>query len=118
MQQEPIIIENPASETKNNTIAILAYITIIGWIVALVMNNEKKDPFASFHLRQSLGLYLTGLVVSFINIIPMLGWLVWIVAFFILVYMWISGLISAINYREKPLPFLGDKYAGWFQGIS
>lgn len=116
--QEEIFTRDPVTTERNNTIAILSYITIIGWVIALVMNQDKKDPFASFHLRQSLGLFLTGLAISFINIIPILGWLIWIVVFFVLIYMWITGLLNAINYREKPLPFLGTKYADWFAGIK
>ncbi len=42
-------------------IAIIAYITIIGLIIAYVMNNDKKLPFASYHIRQSLGLGVTAL---------------------------------------------------------
>ena len=41
-----------ASEGKN--IAIISYITIIGLIIAFVMNNDKKDAFASYHIKQSL----------------------------------------------------------------
>ena len=45
--------------TEGKNIAIIAYITIIGLIIAFVMNNEKKDHFASYHIKQSLGLGLT-----------------------------------------------------------
>jgi len=35
--------------SEGKTIAIIAYITIIGLIIAFVMNNDKKDPLvASF----------------------------------------------------------------------
>ena len=30
--------------------AIIAYITIFGLIAAYFMNNDKKNPFASFHI--------------------------------------------------------------------
>ena len=40
---------------ENNTPAIMAYITIIGSIVAILMNTEeKKTEFNSFHIRQGL----------------------------------------------------------------
>jgi uncharacterized membrane protein len=99
------------------TIAIIAYITLIGFVVALIMNNDKKLPLASFHIRQSLGLMLTGFAIGMIGIIPFIGWLINIVAIFFLLYMWIMGLINAINGREKSLPFLGDKYAEWFKSL-
>lgn len=106
----------PATERSNT--AVIAYLTFIGLIIAFVMNNDKKEPFASYHIRQSLGLTVTGLALSFINIIPILGWTVSIVGFFILLYMWIMGLMNAINGKEKPLPILGDKFAEWFKSIQ
>ena len=103
------------NEGKN--IAIIAYITIIGLIIAFVMNNEKKEPFASFHIKQSLGLALTGLALGVIGIIPILGWIINIIGIFVLLYMWIMGLMNAINGKENGLPFLGEKYKEWFKNI-
>ncbi|GAA0872894.1 hypothetical protein GCM10009117_20410 [Gangjinia marincola] len=102
---------------QDKTIAIIAYLTLIGLVIAFVMNSEKKHEFASFHIRQSLGLMLTGFVVSFINIIPILGQIIWLIAAVGLLIFWIMGLMNAINHKQKPLPILGDKYAQWFKGI-
>ena len=104
-----------SAEGKN--IAIIAYITIIGLIIAFVMNNEKKDPFASYHIRQSLGLGLTALALGAIGIIPILGWIINLLGIFVILYMWIMGLMNAINGKEKPIPFLGIKYAEWFKNM-
>jgi len=60
------------------TKAIVAHITIIGWIVAIVINSNDKDEFAGYYIRQLLGLYLTALVLS---IIPVIGWALSIVIF-------------------------------------
>ena len=59
--------------------AIISYITIIGVIIAYYMNNEdgKKSTFASFHIRQSLGLWLTffalGYIIGSFNRVSYLG---------------------------------------------
>ncbi len=106
-----------ATTDEGKTIAIIAYITIIGFVVALVMNSNKKHPFASYHIRQVLGLLLTGLALGMVGVIPVLGWIINLVAVFFLLYMWIMGLINAVNGREKPLPFLGEKYAEWFKSL-
>jgi uncharacterized membrane protein len=108
--------EGTISEGKNN--AIIAYITIIGLVIAFVMNSEKKNAFASFHIRQSLGLALTALALSVIGIIPVLGWLISFIGFFAILILWISGLINAVNSKEKPLPLLGKKYEEWFKNIN
>ncbi len=104
-----------ANEGKN--IAMIAYITIIGLIIAFVMNNEKKNEFARFHIKQSLGLALTGLAIGIIGIIPILGWIINILGIFVLLYMWIVGLMNAINGKQNTVPFLGDKYVEWFKNL-
>jgi hypothetical protein len=58
----------------NNTIeegkatAITSYILIVGVLIAISMNSENKNSFASFHIRQGLGLSITfislGLIIS------------------------------------------------------
>lgn len=119
-------MENVKATAKNEVvtangeakkIAIIAYITIIGLIIAFVMNNDKKQDFASYHIRQSVGLCLTGLALGIIGIVPILGWIINIVGFFVLLYMWVVALMNAINEKEKPAPLLGKKYENWFKSI-
>ena len=104
-------------DTQDKTIAIVAYLTVIGLVVALVLNNEKKDLFAKYHIRQSLGLVLTSIALSLINVIPILGWIVSMVGAFVLLYMWVMGLLNAINGREKPVPILGENYEEWLKSV-
>ena len=105
------------NEVQGKNIAIISYLTVIGLIIAFVLNNEKKEAFAKYHIRQSLGLVLTSLALSVVNIIPILGWIVSLIGFFVLLYMWIVGLLNAINGREKAVPILGDKYNEWLKNI-
>lgn len=115
-QANPIPPENTVAEGK--TIAIIAYITIIGLIIAFIMNSDKKNSFASFHIRQCLGIALTGLALGVINVIPILGWLISIFGSIFILILWIMGLISALNGQEKPAPLLGEKYQEWLGGIG
>lgn len=103
--------------SQDKTIAIVAYLTVIGLVVALVLNNEKKDPFAKYHIRQSLGLVLTSIALSLINVIPILGWIVSMIGALVLLYLWIMGILNAINGREKPVPILGEKYEEWLKSV-
>lgn len=103
---------------EGKTNAIIAYITLIGWIIAFVQNNEKKNAFAAYHVRQSLGIFCTGLAIGFVNIIPILGQLVFIVGSIGLLIFWILGLMAAANGQAKPVPFLGAQYQKWFAGIQ
>lgn len=111
-------IENKTTTTQQEgkNIAIIAYITIIGLIVAFVMNNDKNS-YASYHIRQSLGLAVLGLALGVIGMIPIIGWIINFFGLFVLIYMWVIGLINAINNHEKPVPFLGTKFIEWFKNI-
>jgi len=111
------IMNTTTQKTDTNTIAIIAYLTIIGLIIAFVMNNEKKDKFANYHIKQSLGIALTALVLSAIAIIPILGWIISFLGIFIILFLWIMGLINALNGNKKPVPLLGKKYEEWFKEL-
>jgi len=104
-----------SKDIQGKDIALISYLTLIGLLIAFVMNNDKKYEFAKFHIRQSLGVFLTAIVFSFINIIPFLGWILWFFGIFVLLFMWIKGLIAAVNGREETIPFLGKYYNEWLK---
>jgi len=106
----------PAS-TEDKTTAIVSYLTLIGFIVAIIIHSSKKTRIGSFHLRQSLGLMLTAIammVVGFIfAFIPFIGWLVGMAVWIGLLVLWVMGLIAALNGEFKPVPVLGEHYQKW-----
>jgi uncharacterized membrane protein len=95
--------------TDGKTIAIISYITWVGLIIAFILNSEKKDDFAKFHIRQALLLMLASLLAW----IPFIGWM-WGV---LLLVLWIMALISAVNGEKKPMPVLGSLAQSWFKGL-
>jgi len=102
-----------AQGDQSQLVAILSYITLIGWIVALVLNSQKKSSLGSFHIRQSLLIMLVGIIGSFIFWIPLIGWALWI----LLVIMWVMGLVSAINKQEKEVMIIGKLAQDWFKAL-
>jgi hypothetical protein len=69
----------PALAGEDKTVAIVAYLTLIGFFVALIIHTNKKTKLGAFHLRQMLGFILTGIAVvvceMILLFIPFLGWL-------------------------------------------
>jgi len=103
------------SQTQDaRTIAIVSYITVVGWVIALLLHQNHKTSLGAFHLRQTLGLYLTGLVISFLYYIPFFGWILSLV----LLVFWVIGLINAAQGEEKPIPLIGEFYQSLFKGIN
>lgn len=97
--------------------AITSYVLIVGVFIAMSMNSESKNSFASFHIRQALGISLTfislGLIISNFDSL-MISAPMWI---FVSV-LWSYGIFSAINGTIKPMPILGNYFQKWFKNIS
>mgnify|MGYP007014135906 CR=1 FL=1 len=98
-----------AVSSESKTIAVIAHITIIGWIIAVVMNSNKKTDFSSFYIRQTLVL---NLILSF-GIAPFLGRIIGLIA---LVFLVLS-LIYALGGNKARLPVVGEYFQSWFKGL-
>lgn len=96
------------SDGKN--VAIIAHITIIGWIIALIMNGSNKTELGSFYIRQMLGLALIAVITSWIPIFNLLMGLVLLVA-------WIMSLVGALGGQMKPTFLFGKQFQEWFKGL-
>lgn len=111
-----------ANAEQGKTIAIISYITLIGWIIALVMHGSNKTSIGAYHIRQSLGLILLAVSTIVIRIplmfIPFIGWGANLLITIGLLIFWILGLVSAINGEEKPLPLMGEAFQKWFASIG
>jgi uncharacterized membrane protein len=106
------------------TISWVSYLTLIGWIIALVSYNGSPDKssLAKFHLRQSFGIMVTLFafylaVFLLIFIIPFLFFLLPVVWIAVIIF-WVLGLISAVNGEEKPVPIIGTFYQKTFTFIN
>lgn len=106
------------NQTVNDgkTMAIISYITVIGTIIAFIMNTSKKNSFASFHIRQMIGIFLLSMVNKYL-IYDLLGatagWIVGVLVF----VLWLIGIIGAVKGEEKLVPVIGEHFQNWFNGI-
>jgi len=91
---------------KGKTAAITSYILLVGALIALTMNAEEKNPFASFHIRQALGLSLLfismGLLIS-----PFDSWMITAPMYLFIAILWTYGLITALRGETIPIPIFG-----------
>ncbi|MEO8235476.1 MAG: DUF4870 domain-containing protein [Flavobacterium sp.] len=106
------------------TISIISYITIIGWVIAFIMygNNPEKSSLAKFHLKQSFGLAILGVLNAILqniilSFVPSLYILFTIVGLGIFI-LWIIGIVNAVNEQEKPVPLVGSLFLDKFDFIK
>lgn len=89
--------------TKKAT-GIVAYITLIGWIIAFCTGDREG---AKVHLNNALLLLIVNLINGIILVIPVIGWIVGCVVSIAVLVFWIMGLIWAIQEQDKELPLIG-----------
>lgn len=110
-------MESETISREGRPAAIAAYLTIIGTIIAFFMNNESKNPFASFHIRQGLGVHITfymlGMIVSWFD-----SWLISFPFYIFIVVLWGYGIIGAIQGERNEAPILGKYFQEWFNTIN
>lgn len=112
-------------EMDGKTIAVISYITIIGWVIAYIQFGKNKSELAAFHIRQSLFLMLCAFGMSIIQMLfaftPYLGRLISL-SFSLLMLgflvLWVIALINAISGEQKPLPIFGNKAQDLLKGIN
>jgi uncharacterized membrane protein len=109
---------------KNKTMAIVAYITIIGWVVSYLefKKTTEKSKLVNYHLGQALGIMITSVILSIVSsiilaIIPALGSIFYLIFLFPIVLL-LLGIITASNEVEKPVPVIGKIFEGKFNFSS
>ncbi len=119
MSTSPFTAAPEVQSQEDRTVAILSYITIIGFIVAIVLHSNKKTALGSFHLRQALGFIIAGFAVgiavticafilAFIPIVgPLLIMLLWIALWGGGLVLVIMALMAAIQGKQTPVPVIG-----------
>jgi hypothetical protein len=116
------------------TVAIIAYLTLIGFIIAVIQHGSNKTKLGAYHLRQVVGFIVTGIslvvllllvtlitsifgmgsgVTFYITFTTIITFAVWIV----LLISLILSLINAVNGKEEPAPVFGKLYEKWFSNL-
>lgn len=110
--------------STDRLVAILGYCTLPGWILGFMIHQRNRSGLGAFHLRQSLGIHVLGLLLFFVRIlflqIPFgapvraLVDLCWAALFLCLV----QGIVHAYRGRERPLPLVGEFIQEYFRSIA
>jgi uncharacterized membrane protein len=110
-------MKTDANIDKGKNTAIISYITFVGGLIALFMNAEEKNQFASFHIRQAIGLHL--LQISVFIIISGFNNLIFIFPFWILFFvLWFYAFLGAVQGRRVLIPLVGNYFQNWFKTIA
>lgn len=93
---------------EGKTMAIIAYITVIGLLIAFIMNSSKNNEFAKFHIGQSVRVALLGVANYILGMfLPSGLWFISTIISLGVFVFWILGIVNAINLKDEPLPIIG-----------
>ena len=108
---------NKETIDEGKKFAVLSYLTIIGSVIAIIMNGEKKNEFTTFHNRQGLGLCLLWMLIGyFVSQFddPKISIAFWISMGSLL----LLGIMTAVDGSMKPIPFIGPLFQKLFKGLG
>ena len=97
--------------------AIISYLTIFGTIIAFYLNNEKKSEFATFHIRQALGLWLTFFALGYI-VGVFDSWLVSMGFYIFFAVLFVFGFGNAAGKKAQSIPLVGALYQRMFANLG
>lgn len=107
-----------ASQTKlGKTTAIIAYMTIIGAIIAISMNMDPKHGFARFHTRQAFGLHLMFHGFALFSSVWFSEYALYGL-YLCYIVLWVYGFIGALSDKEQSVPVVGPYFQKWFTFIQ
>jgi uncharacterized membrane protein len=108
-------MDTNTSEGKN--IAIICYLTIIGAIIAIFMNLEKKNTFAAFHIRQALGIFISFFLIGyFIGYFD--SWMISSAFYIFYFILWVYGFLGVLQGQQNLIPLLGEQFQKIFKNIE
>ena len=79
-------------------VAIVSYLSFIGWIIAFVLYGNNKTSLGAYHLRQTIALFIvaicTWIMQLFLIFIPFIGWIISILLIFVYI-----GTFRIVDHR-------------------
>jgi len=100
---------------ENKAIAAIGYLGILFLVPLLV---KKDSPFAQYHAKQGMILFIADVILWFVAFIIgvatlgigfYLSWIIWL-----LIIVWtILGIVNALNGKMQPLPIIGKMAESW-----
>ncbi|KOS05171.1 hypothetical protein AM493_03300 [Flavobacterium akiainvivens] len=104
---------------EGKSTAITSYILVVGVLIAMSMNSEKRNAFASYHIRQALGLSILFVAIGytlsgFSADAPEILLPFWLC----MTVLWGYGLYTAISGQMRPMPIIGTLCQKVFKTIG
>ncbi len=81
---------------------VASFFLIIGFLIAIIL--WKNDKYAMAYAKRGLVLFIGFLIASALGIIPVIGWIFWV----IIAVFWVITWIYALQGKEEGIWIVGD----------
>ncbi len=104
-------------DMEGKSTAILSYITFVGTFIAISMNSgDQKKQFASFHIRQALGIYTLAMASGFV-VRQVSHWGIALAYWSFFSILLTFGFVTAIMGKTILIPVVGKLFQKIFKGL-
>lgn len=98
---------DPKDISENKVVAMLCYLLgIFGVIIACLLSTDSK--YVKFHVRACLKITVIEALLVFVNIVPFIGWLAYIVCTIICVVVRIIAFFNICGGKAKDPAIIGS----------
>lgn len=98
------------------TVSVVAYLTLIGALIAITMNAEPQHALGRFHCRQAFGLHICFIGFA-LFLSTSFSIYAWIGLYALYTLMWFYGFVGALQGKERLVPVVGEYFQKWFTFI-
>ena len=105
MAEEKNVVAQDKEIQEGKVYAVIAYLGIL-CIIPLLLKKDNK--FALFHGKQGLVLFIGEIGAAIVNIVPVLGQLIWVLAVLVFGILSLIGIIQALMSNYWKMPIIGD----------
>ena len=107
--------QNTSSQGGNKFMKALCYFTYLWLVPFFLVKGEERDSAMLLHLKQGFGGFVLCVLGNiFMNIVPIVGYILMLVCFLVN----LLGFINAITGKDKPVPVLGEFFNSTFTFIK
>ncbi len=94
---------------KNSDNKLWAFVAVFFGIIGflLVFLLQRKNKYAMFYAKESLALFLIGVLIGFTGSMPFVGWVSVPLSIGMFV-LWIFGIVYAISGEKQHVPLTGE----------
>lgn len=98
------------AEEQTSKIDPLAVLSYLSFFCLIPLFSSKKDEFLKFHVQQGFVLFVLEILLGFVSLIPILGFIVWVFGGLFCLILSILGIINVVKGKKEELPVVG-RYA-------